>query len=123
MKSMQNDVQAAASSTSSEGDDMEKMDPIAKYNEEWRRDYEVTCDVLYAIRSGATIEIAHDQESGWEMSGQGLSVYIPLDGGANTANMILGHLVSCYRQLCAVLGDPTNHRDVRQALKVNKPKF
>lgn len=94
MKSMQNDAEAAASSTptttvgSSEGDDMEKMDPIAKHQEEWRRDYEVTCDVLYEIRSGAMIELAHDPDSGWEMSGQDSGVFIPLGGGANTANMI-----------------------------------
>ncbi|WP_040486308.1 hypothetical protein [Lutibaculum baratangense] len=129
MKSMQNDAEAAASSTptttvgSSEGDDMEKMDPIAKHLEEWRRDDAIARDVLYAIRLGAKIEITHDSVSGWEMSGQGLGVFIPFDSGAKTANMILAHLVSNYRQLCALLGNPDNHGNVRQALKANKRMF
>ena len=84
-------------------------DPIKAAQEEHQRDVATSEKVLFAIRCGAQVRIMHDQESGWEMSGEGLPVFMPLDTGEQAVNLILQGLVWHYRQLTAVLGNPDRH--------------
>ncbi|MFN3972197.1 MAG: hypothetical protein ACK4L4_12620 [Gemmobacter sp.] len=85
------------------------LDSIKAFNTGYSRDFATATKVLFAIRVGADVEITHDPELGWEMSGEGLPCYIPLDRGEHLVNMILQCLVHHYRQLTAVLGNPDLH--------------
>jgi hypothetical protein len=88
-------------------------DPIKAAQDHCRRDGLTADKVLFAIRCGADVEIMNDPETGWTMSCEGLSAYIPFETGEAVVNMILQCLVSHCRQLAAVLDNPDLH-DVRQ---------
>lgn len=87
----------------------EVVDPIKAKLEAWDRDIATAERVLFDIRSGAEVEIMHDPMTGWEMSGEGLSCYMPLETGEQAVNMILHRLVRHYRRLSALLGNPDLH--------------
>lgn len=85
------------------------IDPIKADMESYDRDVKTAERVLFDIRSGAEVEIMHDPKTGWEMSGEGLSCYMPLETGERAVNMVLSRLVRHYRKLSALLGNPDLH--------------
>jgi hypothetical protein len=89
------------------------VDPVKAEMEAYDRDVKTAERVLFDIRSGAEVEIMYDPMTGWEMSGENVSVYMPLETGERAVNMILRRLARHYRHLSALLGNPDLH-DVMQ---------
>ena len=63
--------------------------PIKADMESYDGDVKTAERVLFDIRSGGEVEIMHDPKTGWEMSGEGLSCFMPLDTGERVVNMVL----------------------------------
>ncbi|KQB15321.1 hypothetical protein LY44_01338 [Rhodobacter capsulatus] len=82
------------------------VDPVKAEMEAYDRDVKTAERVLFDIRAGGEVEIMYDPMTGWEMSGEDVSVYMPLETAERAVNMILRRLTRHYRKLSALRGNP-----------------